>query len=516
MPAARGGDSKQGLVITLVFFILLSLLLGVFTYVGFAGQSDAEKKASESDAKLKTMTADRDWYKFQAYQYRAYSGQLPAKDMEALHVMRGQFKGGQLGAQAEKAEKDEVTKGLTALDQGLGWNEQQKKPNNDYARRLADLEKEWAAARESWEKAEKDKEKAQGDVKAMKDKLAEAQASFAQERQKLIDSAKKDLDRIEAQADGLRKQLEDAGKKNEELQAKIDQMQQSNAKAVATKDKDLQDLQRRLEKVEAAAPKAVVVQDFNRPKGKVVLIDKTGQMPYINLGSADNVKPQLTFAIHGVGPDGKPSKQSKGSLEVVYVVGDHLSQCRITQLVDQAREPVVRGDLLFNPAWEPTMKQHVAVAGIIDLMGDLHKERPAEVKRALQEFIRTLENQNIIVDAWLDPEDLSLKGKGLTRQTDFLVVGDTPEFEAGRAIKPEDLKSKNKDTMIGKMTELEQQAAKIGVKVVRLKDFMALTGFRPPRQLIEKPVDFHQALPAAGSPVERKPPVQAPPGPAKQ
>jgi hypothetical protein len=45
-PAKGGaGDSKQGLIITLVFFVLLAIGLGVGTYYGFAGQKDLEDKA---------------------------------------------------------------------------------------------------------------------------------------------------------------------------------------------------------------------------------------------------------------------------------------------------------------------------------------------------------------------------------------------------------------------------------------------------------------------------------------
>lgn len=64
--AAKGGESKQGLIVTLIFFILATLTLGVFTYLGYDGQQqfiDARKKA---EADLKKITDNRDAWKFQA------------------------------------------------------------------------------------------------------------------------------------------------------------------------------------------------------------------------------------------------------------------------------------------------------------------------------------------------------------------------------------------------------------------------------------------------------------------
>src|SRR5262245_48745845 len=46
-------ESKTGLVIALVFFILMTITLGAMTYVGFDGQKELENKAA-------TATKDRD------------------------------------------------------------------------------------------------------------------------------------------------------------------------------------------------------------------------------------------------------------------------------------------------------------------------------------------------------------------------------------------------------------------------------------------------------------------------
>jgi RNA polymerase sigma factor (sigma-70 family) len=80
-----------------------------------------------------------------------------------------------------------------------------------------------------------------------------------------------------------------------------------------------------------------------RPDGKIIRIDARGLNPYINLGSEDHIKPQLKFTVHGIGPDGRPNPQSKGTLEVV-TINPHLSQTRVIS----AKEPIREGDVIYN------------------------------------------------------------------------------------------------------------------------------------------------------------------------
>jgi RNA polymerase sigma factor (sigma-70 family) len=86
---------------------------------------------------------------------------------------------------------------------------------------------------------------------------------------------------------------------------------------------------------------------------KIVRLDASGKVPYINLGSADRVTPGLTFSVHGVGRDGRPLPAVKGTVEVFKVLGEHLSQARVTSVAGPGRDPIIQGDLLFNPSWHP-------------------------------------------------------------------------------------------------------------------------------------------------------------------
>src|SRR6266849_5709099 len=89
--AAKSSESKQGLIITLVFSILFNIGLGVFVYLGYAGQKEFDDKAKKAEEDKKSIDADREWQKAQNLILKAYVGGDMTKDDESdLLVKRGQ------------------------------------------------------------------------------------------------------------------------------------------------------------------------------------------------------------------------------------------------------------------------------------------------------------------------------------------------------------------------------------------------------------------------------------------
>src|SRR5262245_8482806 len=79
--ATRGGASdKRGLVVTLVFFILITIGLGVATYYGFADKKKLTDAKEKAEGDLVSMKTSRDWYVFEAAQLRKDIGFAPAPD----------------------------------------------------------------------------------------------------------------------------------------------------------------------------------------------------------------------------------------------------------------------------------------------------------------------------------------------------------------------------------------------------------------------------------------------------
>jgi hypothetical protein len=506
MAKRRGGESKQGLVITLVFFILATIGLGVATYYGFAEQENLTKAAKEAKDKEATANKERDWYKYQALAYRAYMGKLPnAKDQEFLVSVKRQA----AGAQGSEADRAEVTALMKELDDKTGWQSDPQGKlltnlpkaslvdvENGLKTRIGQLQAEVVKEREQRGRAE-------AAEKSLKDEVEALKATHTEELAKLNKRAKDDRGGDEAKIAALTADLKTNSEHYVSDLKKLEAERKRLQDEVARKDEEIRNQRAVIARSDAKVARAERKVSDAPTDHRIVLMDRTGQLPYINVGSADGAKPQLTFSIHAIGPDGRPQEQSKGSLEIVKVVEAHLSQARITETKDANRDPILKGDVLFNPTWDPTLRKRVAVVGIIDLTGD---GRDNSV-----EFIRQLERQGVVVDAYLDIKDnMTIKGKGMTVQTDYLIVGEGLEFGEGRERDAEFRKKIEQ-----KINEMQKEAVRNGVEIIPFRKYMEQSGFRVPKGLADTsgyrpPSVLTQpaAPPPPGGGKEEKPPMK--------
>jgi hypothetical protein len=501
---AAKGESRTGLVVFLVLFILLSIGLGVTTYYGYDAADKAEKAKKTADDTAKRWEGEANYWECLALTYQADLG-LPATNKDKLATLRSQYDKGGLQAPGDE-NKEDHKKYVADLDKTFQWDAQNQKPGKtvqDEFKRLTD------AVAEAGKKA-KDAE----DHAAEMERLAE---SRKREKEAADANYKTELANLKKQNDDVR-----AAKDAEivALQGKIDALgdvaKKNLGPLLQENDKVRKDQQRMASEL-ASARKTITERGWELDRKRasedidvskiapenlatISNIFGDGEMPYISLGSGDNLKPQVTFSIYGKGVDGKPLKESKGKLEVVRIVGDHLAQARITEVRDRRRDPVLVGDFLFNPAWNPNLKQHVAIIGTIDLTG--------EGRDNLQEFINGLKRENVVVDAYMDMKTSPPKMVGeVTRQTDLLIVGAAPEL-TGVTVKEGD----KKDLIFKKMQEVQNDAAKLGVRIVRLNAFLEMSGYTLPKPLEAGKIDFHRTLENVGSPIDRREPPKKPAG----
>jgi hypothetical protein len=207
--------------------------------------------------------------------------------------------------------------------------------------------------------------------------------------------------------------------------------------------------------------------------------------------------------VYGRSPNGKVDKTPKGSLEVVKVIGPHLSQTRVGALRDFAGDPIQEGDQVFNPAWNPNRKTHVAIAGIVDFTGEGSGSLADQV-RNLREFINNLERQNIVVDAYLDLRTNTVKipdkGEGMTLKTDFFILAEGPRYDSEPILNFKDEKINTKQMTNEMMEKMRKDAIKKGVTVIPLRKFEVLTGYRVPRSYQSGSVGSVETDTTAGPP----------------
>jgi hypothetical protein len=271
--------------------------------------------------------------------------------------------------------------------------------------------------------------------------------------------------------DNLLKAMPDLEGKNK----KIETLEASLVKTKQERDKAIADLEVRLKRAEDKI-QPVDLMAYDQPKGKIVSADRSGQTVLVNVGSDEYVKPGLTFSVFGVG-EYKPDAPSKAKIEITNVVGPHSSMARVTETRSATRYPIITGDQLFNPAWTPGLRDHVAIAGFIDLTGDQ--------KDGTAEFVKALEKQGVIIDAWLDLRDLSIKGatKEVTAKTNFLIMGEQPDLDKQVDLNPNDPRLEKKMSVREAIKKLHDQAREQGVTIVDARKFMALMGMKVPKPL---------------------------------
>lgn len=465
-PRTKEPESKQGLIITLVFFVLATICLGVSTYFGFADQDAKDKAKKKAEDERKLMEDDRNFYKAQALVYRGYMGLTEGMEgAESLGTYKTQLEGGTLG----KGSKDSanVAGVLKSLDANYGWNGNQ--PKNSLQDTIKTLNTTLDNTTKAKNKADTDLKNAKRDLQKRDDELQAARTDF---EKKLVDLEKKYKDEFQKSDRDLaefRAKFDQSSVDHKKRDETIEEERKAHTAALTRKDKEIADLKQLVQKKEGEIS-AFKIRNPEAPPSmrtdwRISYMDDSGTRPYINLGSADRVKPQLTFNIYGLGVDGRPNPQPKGTLEVVSVIGPHLSQTRITSEKDGRRDPITRGDVIFNASWNPTIKKHVAVAGTIDLTGD--------GRDSLPEFLRNLERQNIVVDAYQDLRDGSMKGQ-ITYQTDFLILGGLPgKGGSGKAGEAE------KRILEGRK-HMEDDAKKYGVQVTNLLKYLEMIGYSLP------------------------------------
>jgi len=212
---------------------------------------------------------------------------------------------------------------------------------------------------------------------------------------------------------------------------------------------------------------------FDTPKG--VVENRRGQVVEINLGSADNVKPGLTFNIMPLevkerglqsrtkNIDGVSKIVPKGTVEVVEVLGPNLSTARVTSEIEPVREPIMKTDLLYNAAWRKGQADHVVFVGVFDVDGDGTDDT--------RQIVREVARMGIIVDGYYDLVERKWIGGAPTNKTNYVIEGEYPKIVGSDALLL--LKTDLSNTI----SAAKKEGTDKGAKAVRHRDFFPRIGY---------------------------------------
>ncbi|MCH7988418.1 MAG: hypothetical protein IID46_04615 [Planctomycetes bacterium] len=208
---------------------------------------------------------------------------------------------------------------------------------------------------------------------------------------------------------------------------------------------------------------------FEKPDGLINTVDHSSGLVWINLGSEDNLPKRLTFSVynrahHGVG---RGLDDLKGAIEVTRVLGPHLAQARI--LGRDSFNPITQNDPIYTPLWSPGRVESFAFVGILDFDNDGLSDRAR-----MKELVAA---SGAKITTEVDDEG-NRTGKTIGVETKYLVVGELPD----PAEEADAEKRANQFQVLEHFTDMEKEARIQGVRKISLSDFLSHIGYKPKRR----------------------------------
>jgi hypothetical protein len=269
--------------------------------------------------------------------------------------------------------------------------------------------------------------------KEAEERLAAATNTFNQDRETLENTKKELKDTVDKQQSEFQAKLDQYAAEKKGLEEQI---------AELTKANDILKSQRKDE------PGSFEIAD-----GRISWVNQDGTV-WINLGSADSLRRQVTFSVFDKDQHDAAKAEKKASIEVTRILRDHLAEARITN--DDPTNPILTGDSIYSQIWHRGKKLHFALTGIIDVDGDGRSDM-----QLARDFIELNGGE---LDAYL-ADDGSIQGK-ITANTRYLVLGDLPESAT---------QAKHSESW----NAMYAQAVSLGVETITLSEFLNQMGYKP-------------------------------------
>jgi len=422
--AAKENQGLQAIVIVLTIFLLLTgvglLLVNNARKTAVAEREDARKQLSDANTNLAKANNE-------AENYKSWVG-FPT---DALYdSLQPQF----------DEDKNRF---------GLGVDE----ASRTYKTMLQNVFEEK-------EKLVKNEANAKAEVKSLKEKLLALESEKeAQVKEHLaaLEKAKQDLADVQAKAkqqyDEISAKNADIAKSMEGDRAKhADEMAKINTDKTAVETANAK-LERQVEKLREGLPE---VDQFAQPAdGRVTWVNQRYGKVWIDLGSSDGLRPQVTFSVAAEGNADAEQAEKKGSIEVIRVLDAHMAEAQITS--DDPKNPILTGDRIYSQVWDRGRTVGFAIAGEVDL----DKDGKDDLQR-LKDIITANSGR---VDA--APDDAGALEGDLKVDTRYLVLGTYPDGTQNRD-----------DALRDSWKTLSEDAERLGIETIPLEEFIKLMGWR--------------------------------------
>jgi hypothetical protein len=509
------GESNLALIISLVFFILTSIALGVLYYMGIETTQKEVDKTKKAEADAKSATDLKNSADLKLKLYKAFVGTATAEEISSIQANSSQdlkdeqFK---LVESANAKLKASITtqaidnfkpedlftwnwppngalpaqpSPATLLDRFTAVVSMKDKTLRETGVQASNTQLESIKLKDAQKQATEQAAKLKADLEAEITKLAALSKSIEESKKETIDKFNQEA-AVHAKGTTAKTQLLDA------TQAKLNE---SDRELTGLKEK-MRQLEEQLNGINESKRGFTT----NLPHGEI--IRRTDKTVEINLGTADNLKEGQIFTIQPAstrteGLAGRKvtkydtnnnlvitdEEKSKGSIEVISILGPHSAIARITDEPDSIRESILKGDLLYNPVFRKGVPEHIVLAGVFDMNADGTDD--------IVEVVKTLTKRGVVVDAYFDNATrkwVSPNGKvakpGPTISTSFVVKGWLPE-SSGSSDPLQAAKSELTIAITGAISDAKNK----GAQEVKATKFLSEIGYKVNPNITEETVN---------------------------
>ena len=337
---------NQGLHISLILLVMMVLGLGIVAGVFYNANAKAQADAKQANNAAQTAQSSQREAMTNLNRLKVMIGHTEETSMEEVET--------QFASDVASFVADE--NGTPADVQAMSYRKIPVELRNKYAT----LEQQLASAREQV-----------NSITAERDAARAEKASSVAQAVSAKDDAEAKLRKLTADYQTERTSLQNQQKEvlaaKTGIEGKVAQVQATAATEQAALNKTINEQQQRIKGLlkitEDLKPKT-----GDRADGKIVWSNPRNKTVWINLGSSDMLRPQMTFSVYPFGQESLVDSKPKAMIEVTRIHSGNQAEARISQ--SDVGDPVMPGDTIFTPIWTPNRSEKFAIVGFIDIDRD--------------------------------------------------------------------------------------------------------------------------------------------------
>ncbi|MDO5308827.1 MAG: hypothetical protein Q4G03_04975 [Planctomycetia bacterium] len=431
------GATNQGVLVSLIIFVLLTLIFGVTTYFGFKGLKEKTAELTTAQGELSTVVQNNEKLLPEYNDFLkqlGFTGYTNASEIVALmdEDIATALAGTGSTATSYKQALETLNANIASTTQEIASNAALR----DQA--IADANGQIDAAKQNdsdfLDTMNSTLTQQNADMTKVRDGFNTLTQDFNDE------TVKFDTDKIAAKA------AFDAARQEE---------RESREKANRIADINI-DLSARIDELSDAK--------FTTPDGMIVSCDQAAKLTRLNIGSAEAVRPLLTFNVYAYNVLEQRDAKVKGQVQVLRDISEHACIAKI--ITDNDNDPIMPGDVVYTSLWKPYDFEEFALDCRLDINGDGLSD--------MAEVINLVESRGGKVVAYLD-DDGVLHGKVTPRVT-RLIIPDRPLVDI--LAEDDKLSEEDRSRIVKAEGELKELAQENGVRQMRLDAFLVRSFYK--------------------------------------